>query len=182
MDQYPPGEYVSRAQQTLPAADPDQPLRTVDIDCGPLWGAFRITFIAKRNPREGMRNWFWAMHKGERIDFSQPASQPAPSGGVVDFVVVHEADAGTAAEPAVSSDGAKPQAGNDMKITDLIAALERIKAEHGNLTVAEELPIGFIAIRDVEVRQIPQHRAFRAVRSVRTTVADGELVVIIKAQ
>ena len=178
MDQYPPGEYVSRALQTLPAAGPDQPLKTVDIDCGPLWGAFRITFIAKRNPRQGMRNWFWMMHKGERIDFSPPAS----SGGVVDFVVVHEANVGTAAEPGVSSDRAKPQAGSDMTITDLIAAVERIKAEHGNLTVAEELPIGFIAIRDVEVRQIPQYRAFRTVPSVRTTVADGELVVIIKAQ
>jgi hypothetical protein len=94
-----------------------------------------------------MRNWFWAMHKGERIDFGQPA----PNGGVVNFVVVHKANAGTTAEPAVSSDGAKPQAGSDMKITDLVAALERIKAEHGDLTVAEELPIGFIAIRDVEV-------------------------------
>lgn len=115
MDQYPPGEYVSRARQTLLAPGPDQPLRTVEIDCGP-GGAYRITFIAKQNPRRGMRNWFWTMHRGERIELGQPA----PDGAVVDFVVVHEANAGTAAQPALSTEGPKPQLERAMKITGLL--------------------------------------------------------------
>jgi len=176
IDQYPPGDHVSRAQRSLPAAGPDQPLRTVEIDCGPLWGAYRITFKAKQNPRQGMRNWFWTMERGERIELGQPA----PGGVVVDFVVGPGAEAGTIEEPAVSTEQPKP--GSGMKITDLIAALERIKAEYGNLNVAEELPIGFLAIQNVGVTQIPQSRAFGAVPSPLTALADGELVVIIKAQ
>jgi len=177
MNQYPPGDHVSRAQRTLRAAGPDQSLRTVEIDCGPLWGAYRITFIAKQNPRKGMRNWFWSMHRGERIEFGQPV----PDSVVVDFVVGHDgSDAGTIEEPPVSTEQLKPESG--MKITDLIGALERIKAEHGNLNVAEELPIGYLAIQNVEVKQIPQYRAFRAVPSPLTSLADGELVVIVKAQ
>ena len=171
MDQYPPGEYVSRAKQALPAAGPDQPLRTVEIDAGSLWGVYRITFRARQNPRQGMRNWFWAMERGERIEFVKPA----PSGGVVDFVVSHESDAGTAAAAAILSDGPKPLAESALKITDLIAALERIKAEYGDLTVAEEKPLGFFAIQYVETTQVPKHRSVLG-------VTDGERVVLIRAQ
>jgi hypothetical protein len=46
-----------------------------------------------------------------------------------------------------------------VKITDLIEALERIKAEHGDLTVAEEKPLGFYAIRYVETQRVPRNRA-----------------------
>jgi len=172
MNQYPPGDHVSRAQRTLPAAGPDQSLRTVEIDCGPLWGAYRITFIAKQNPRQGMRNWFWSLHRGERIDIGQPA----PNGVVVDLVVGHGGDAGTIEEPAVLTEQPKPESG--MKITDLIASLERIKAEHGNLTVAEELPLAWMAIQHVEVKRVPKSGAYRYV----PTVVDGEKVVTLKAQ
>lgn len=41
-----------------------------------------------------------------------------------------------------------------MRVTHLIAALERIKAEHGDLTVAEEKPLGFMAIQHVETQQV----------------------------
>lgn len=87
-------------------------------------GSLQDTFIAKRNPRQGLRNWFWSMECGERI------RQPAPS-GVVDFIVSHDLDAGMAEPPAVLCDGPKPRPESVVKITDLIAALERIKAKHG---------------------------------------------------
>lgn len=45
----------------------------------------------------------------------------------------------------------------------------------------EEKSRGFMAIRDVEVTQIPKYTAFRTVPSVLTSVADGELVVVIKS-
>jgi hypothetical protein len=34
-----------------------------------LWGRYRITFVAKRNPRQGMRNfWFWTMQSGAKLE------------------------------------------------------------------------------------------------------------------
>ena len=62
-----------------------------------------------------------------------------------------------------------------MKITTLIAALERIRAEHGDLTVAEEKPLGFMAVQYVETHQVPPLRAVLG-------VSDGETVVVVKAQ
>jgi len=41
-DQYPPGEYISRAKKSLPAPGPDLPPQTVEIDAGALWGVFRL--------------------------------------------------------------------------------------------------------------------------------------------
>ena len=65
-----------------------------------------------------------------------------------------------------------------MKITQLVAALQRIQEEHGDLTVAEEKPLAWMAVRYAEVAIVPQYRALR----VHPTVVDGEKVVIIKAQ
>jgi hypothetical protein len=140
----------------------------------PLWGTYRITFVAKRNPRQGMRHyWFWTMDSGERIE----SSQPAPRGGLREVIVgaVHEADHDIPEQPAVSSNWPKPQPESTVKITDLIAALERIRAEHGDLTVAEEKPLGFMAVQYVETQQVPPHRSVMG-------VADGEMVVLMRAQ
>jgi hypothetical protein len=71
MNQYPPGNYISDAMQTLPPAAPELPLQTVEIDAGPLWGRYRVTFRAKANPRRGMRSWFWVMNTGERLDLGK---------------------------------------------------------------------------------------------------------------
>jgi len=62
-----------------------------------------------------------------------------------------------------------------VRINDLIAALERIRAEHGDLTVAEEKPLGFMAVQYVETQQVPPHRAVLG-------VSDGQVVVVVKAQ
>jgi len=57
-------------------------------------------------------------------------------------------------------------------ITDLIAELEAIRAEHSDLTCAEEAPPGLFAIRYVEAKVVPQYRSVLG-------VADGETVVLI---
>jgi hypothetical protein len=62
-----------------------------------------------------------------------------------------------------------------MKISALIATLQRLQKEHGDLTVAEETPLGFLAIRYVETAQVAKHRAVLG-------VADGETVVLIRGQ
>ena len=67
MNQYPPGDFIGVAIKTLPAPGPDVPLQTLDIDAGPLWGRYRVVFAAKRNPRRGMRSWFWAGQSGKQI-------------------------------------------------------------------------------------------------------------------
>ncbi len=63
-----------------------------------------------------------------------------------------------------------------MKIGEVIAALERIRTEHGDLNCAEEQPLGFVAIRYVETRVVPELRAVR-----RGGITDGETVVLIRA-
>ena len=75
----------------------------------------------------------------------------------------------------VSDEQPKPDPESGMRITDLIDALERIKAEHGDLTVAEEKPLGFMAVQYVEPQQVPPHRAVLG-------VSDGEIVVLIRGQ
>ena len=65
MDRYPPA-YASQAMKQLP----DSVLQTVEIDAN-RWGRYRITYIAVRNPRQGMRRWFWTMHAGERLKLGE---------------------------------------------------------------------------------------------------------------
>lgn len=68
MNNFPPGGYVADAMSRLPSPTPDTRRQTVEVDAGPAWGKYRITFEVKRNPRAGMgRHWFWAMESGERI-------------------------------------------------------------------------------------------------------------------
>jgi hypothetical protein len=111
------------------------------------------------------------METGERIDFSQPAAR----GGLGDVVVgsVHRADTDTPAQPAASSSWPKPQPESAVKISNLITRLETIKAEHGDLTCAEEGPLGFFAIRYMETAPVPRSRAVLG-------VIDGETVVLIR--
>jgi hypothetical protein len=104
--------------------------------------------------------WFWTMESGARIEFGEPP----PGGGLGDVVVgaVHGADTDTPVQPAVSSSRSKPQSESTVKISNLIARLEAIKAEHGDLTCAEEAPLGFFAIRYVETAPVPRSRAVLA--------------------
>ncbi len=67
MNQYPPGHFIAAAMKTLPPAGPDLPAQTVEIDAKPLWGLYRVTFVSRQNPRQGMRSWFWTMETGERL-------------------------------------------------------------------------------------------------------------------
>ncbi|MBA3479004.1 MAG: hypothetical protein H0T52_11500 [Lautropia sp.] len=62
-----------------------------------------------------------------------------------------------------------------MKISELIAALRELKKEHGDLTCAEEAPVGFFAVRYVETKQVGPHLAVLGVNP-------GETVVLIKGQ
>jgi hypothetical protein len=71
LNQYPPGRFVAAAMNTLPVPGPGSELQTVEIDAGKLWGRYRVTFVAKLNPRHGMRTWFWTMESGERLDIGQ---------------------------------------------------------------------------------------------------------------
>lgn len=68
MNSYPPGGYIANAINSLPKPGADSQPITVALDAGPLWGKYRITFQAVRNPRQGMTTWFWTMQAGERID------------------------------------------------------------------------------------------------------------------
>lgn len=68
VNQFPPGDYIGAAMNKLPAARPDLAPQTVEIDAGPLWGRYRVTFVVKRNPRQGMRSWYWTMETGERLE------------------------------------------------------------------------------------------------------------------
>jgi len=67
MNEFPPGNYISKAMKGLPEAGPDVPPQTLEIDARPGWGLYRVTFIAMRNPRQGMRSWFWTLETGERL-------------------------------------------------------------------------------------------------------------------
>lgn len=58
MNEYPPGYFISMAIRTLPAAAPDLPPHTVEIDARPGRGTYRVTFVPRQNPRQGMRSWF----------------------------------------------------------------------------------------------------------------------------
>ena len=51
---------------------PDSELQTAEIDAGKLWGRYRVTFVAKLNPRRGMRTWIWATESGECLDGNLP--------------------------------------------------------------------------------------------------------------
>jgi hypothetical protein len=62
-----------------------------------------------------------------------------------------------------------------MRISQVIAALQAIKKDYGNLTCAEEAPLGFFEVRYVETKQVDQHRAVIGVE-------EGELVVLIRGQ
>lgn len=58
--------------KSLPAASPETPSQTCEIDAGRLWGRYRVTFVVSMNPRRGMRRWFWVMATGKRLN-SPPA-------------------------------------------------------------------------------------------------------------
>ncbi len=64
---------------------------------------------------------------------------------------------------------------NANEINEVIAALRAIKKEHGDLTCAEEAPLGFIALRHVETQQVGPHLAVLGVNP-------GETVVLIRGQ
>ena len=68
MNEYPPGEYVGEAMKALPPPAPDVAPHTVVINAGEFWGRYQVTFVAKRNPRQGMRSWFWTVESGQRLD------------------------------------------------------------------------------------------------------------------
>ncbi len=51
-----------------------------------------------------------------------------------------------------------------MKISQLIAGLRAIQKQHGDLTCAEEVPLGFFAIRYIEMKVVPQHFAVHGVK------------------
>lgn len=44
-----------------------------------------------------------------------------------------------------------------MKIGDVDAALQRIQKEHGDLTCAEEAPLGFLEMRYLERKVVPPY-------------------------
>ena len=68
MNEYPPGGYIGEAINGLPSPGSDVGAQTVEVNAGPLWGCYRIVFVAHRNPRRGMLHWYWAMESGERLD------------------------------------------------------------------------------------------------------------------
>ena len=68
MEAFPPGYYIATAMKKLAAAGPGMPPQAVEIDAGTLWGRYTVTFVAQRNPRQGMRSWFWVMESGRRMD------------------------------------------------------------------------------------------------------------------
>jgi hypothetical protein len=70
MDQYPPGFYVSEGKKGLPTPGADSVLQTGELDAGP-WGWYRINYVAVQDPRQGMRNWFWTLHGGGRLDLGK---------------------------------------------------------------------------------------------------------------
>lgn len=67
MNEFPPGYFIAMAMNKLPAASPEMPAQTVEIDAGPMLGRYRVTFVVQRNPRPGMRSWFWVMETGVRL-------------------------------------------------------------------------------------------------------------------
>jgi len=68
VNEFPPGYFISDAMKGLPAAGPDVPPQTVEIDARPGWGRYRVTFKVMQNPRRGMRTWFWTLDTGELLD------------------------------------------------------------------------------------------------------------------
>ena len=80
MNEFPPGYFIATAMNKLPAAGPEMPARTVEIDAGPMWGWYRVTFVVQRNPRQGMRSWFWVMETGVRLPLPASPSEEIPGG------------------------------------------------------------------------------------------------------
>lgn len=83
MNEYPPSEYIAIAMRGLPAPGPDAPPYTVGIDAGKLWGHYQVTFVAKQNPRKGMRTWFWSMESGKQVSLPTQKYEHFLSGEVL---------------------------------------------------------------------------------------------------
>ncbi len=53
--------------------------------------------------------------------------------------------------------------------------MQDLQKEHGDLTCAEEAPLGFVAVRYVDTKEVSPYRAVLGVNP-------GETVVLIKGQ
>jgi hypothetical protein len=81
-ERYPPTDQLAAAIKNLPRASPAIPPQTVDIDAGPAYGRFRVTFVVRQNPGRGTPTWFWGVESSERT--TPPASGGTSVGGPPD--------------------------------------------------------------------------------------------------
>lgn len=84
-DQYPPTRDLADAIRRLPKPGPDVLPQQVQIDAGPAFGRFNVTFVPRQNPALNVPTWFWGVGRSERIDTGsgcrQELNDPESGGG-----------------------------------------------------------------------------------------------------
>lgn len=63
---YPPINCLAAAIKRLPPAGPDVPTQIVDINAGPAFGRYSVTFVVRRNLQHAPPRWFWGVESSER--------------------------------------------------------------------------------------------------------------------
>jgi hypothetical protein len=54
----PPVEYLVKAREELPPPGPGVPEKLVQVDAGPRWGHFRLTFVVRQY---SSGRWVWEL-------------------------------------------------------------------------------------------------------------------------
>jgi hypothetical protein len=84
-DQYPPTNHLAAAIRSLPTPGQDVLPQKLEIDAGPAFGRFIVTFVARQNPALASPTWFWGVASSERIAVGQGGRQelsdPESGGG-----------------------------------------------------------------------------------------------------
>ena len=80
-DQYPPTNHLAAAIKKLPKPGPGVQPQTVEIDAGPGFGVYSVTFVVRQNPGRRTQAWFWGVENGEKIGTQRPELSDPESGG-----------------------------------------------------------------------------------------------------
>ena len=75
IDRFPPTNCLAAAIRRLPHPDADVRPQEVDIDAGPIFGRYRVTFVVRENSEHSPPSWFWGVESSERIAAGQGGSK-----------------------------------------------------------------------------------------------------------
>lgn len=67
VDRFPPTNCLAAAIKHLPHPGADVAPQQVEIDAGPIFGRYRVTFVPRENTELSRPTWFWGVECSERI-------------------------------------------------------------------------------------------------------------------